>query len=285
MDTEGNRMVADSTDDGRGPEGGQAAMWFILTMAFLFVALGVTAYSRLVSATDEVSSLQTAADAAALAGAQAIARDAPQAIKDAVSNGGGIPCGLGRGEAQAFAARNGANVTGYCYYPVQDRIEVTVRSQAVLESGRQENASAVSELDLRLGPCVLPDAPEPPEPEPTPHADPVSIVDDDPHADAHSDTAGRGEEGPVRRGGVRRDLPRWWRATELRLGPAEDRGRPSSHRLGTIDASTKTAGGATTSHPRPSSCSSGQRVTGTLIGASKPTCRTSIVVTSPGSAG
>lgn len=168
MDAEGNRMVADSTDDGRRPEGGQAAMWFILTMAFLFVALGVTAYSRLVSATDEVSSLQTAADAAALAGAQAIARDAPQAIKDAVRNGGGIPCGLGRGEAQAFAARNGANVTGYCYYPVQDRIEVTVRSQAVLESGRQENASAVSELDLRLGPCVLPDAPEPPEPEPTP---------------------------------------------------------------------------------------------------------------------
>ncbi len=155
-------------------EQGQAAMWLVLTVAFLLVALGVTAYSRLVSATDEVSGLQTAADAAALAGAQAIARDAPQAIKDAVRDGGGIPCGLGRGEAQSFAARNGATVTSYCYYPVQDRIEVTVRSQAVLESGRREDASAVAELGLRLGPCVLPDAPEPPEPEPTPTPTPSS---------------------------------------------------------------------------------------------------------------
>ena len=155
-------------------EQGQAARWLVLTVAFLLVALGVTAYSRLVSATDEVSGLQTAADAAALAGAQAIARDAPQAIKDAVRDGGGIPCGLGRGEAQSFAARNGATVTSYCYYPVQDRIEVTVRSQAVLESGRREDASAVAELGLRLGPCVLPDAPEPPEPEPTPTPTPSS---------------------------------------------------------------------------------------------------------------
>lgn len=150
------------------PEDGQAAMWLVLAMAFLFLGLGVTAYSRLVSATDEVSGLQTAADAAALAGAQAIARDAPQAIKDAVRGGGGIPCGLGRSEAQSFAARNGATVTAYCYYPVQDRIEVTVRSQAVLESGQRESTSAVAELDLRLGPCVLPDAPDPPTPTPTP---------------------------------------------------------------------------------------------------------------------
>jgi hypothetical protein len=176
MNTEGERMNSDSTAHEPGPEAGQAAMWLILTMAFLLVALGTTAYSRLVSATDEVSSLQTAADAAALAGAQAIARDAPQAIKDAVRNGGGIPCGLGRSEAQAFAARNGANVTGYCYYPVQDRIEVTVRSQAVLESGRQESTSAIAELDLRLGPCVLPDAPEPPEPTPTPTPTPSSTA-------------------------------------------------------------------------------------------------------------
>ena len=161
-------MTADRTDNDRHAEAGQAAMWLILTVAFLLVALATTGYSRLVSATDEVSSLQTAADAAALAGAQAIARDAPQAIKDAVRNGGAIPCGLGRSEAQAFAARNGANVTEYCYYPVQDRIEVTVRSQAVLESGRRESTTSVAELDLRLGPCVLPDAPEPPEPTPTP---------------------------------------------------------------------------------------------------------------------
>ena len=119
-------------------------------------------------ATDEVSGLQTAADAAALAGAQAIARDAPKAIKEAVKTGSAIPCGLGHSEAQEFAARNGASVTGYCYYPVQDRVEVTVRSQGVLESGNHESTTAVAELGLTLGPCVLPDAPEPPEPTPTP---------------------------------------------------------------------------------------------------------------------
>jgi hypothetical protein len=143
-------------------------MWLILCVAGLLLALGTTAYSRLASATSQATSLRTAADAAALAGAQAIARDAPQAIKDAVRDGGGIPCGLGRSEAQSFAARNGATVTAYCYYPAQDRIEVTVRSHAVLESGERESTSAVAELDLRLGPCVLPDAPEPPEPTPTP---------------------------------------------------------------------------------------------------------------------
>ena len=69
MDTEGERMNGGSTGHERRRESGQAAMWLILTVAFLLVALGTTAYSRLVSATDEVSALQTAADAAALAGA------------------------------------------------------------------------------------------------------------------------------------------------------------------------------------------------------------------------
>ena len=149
-------------------ESGQVAMWLILVVAAGLIGLGATAYSRLISATDQVSGLQTAADSAALAGAQSIVRDAPQAIKDAVLNGGGLPCGLGRTAAQNFASRNGAEVTGYCYYPVQDRVEVTVRSTKVLESGQRESTDAVAELGLKLGPCTLPDAPEAPTPTPTP---------------------------------------------------------------------------------------------------------------------
>ena len=149
-------------------ERGQVAMWLILVVAAGLIGLGATAYTRLVSATDEISGLQTAADSAALAGAQSIAKDAPQAIKDAVLGGGSLPCGLGRGEAQSFASRNGAEVTSYCYHPIQDKVEVTVRSEKVLESGQKESTKATAELGLKLGPCKVPDPPEAPTPTPTP---------------------------------------------------------------------------------------------------------------------
>lgn len=155
----------------RRREGGQAAMWLVLTVAICLLGLGVTAYSRLATAADEVSGLQTAADAAALAGAQSIAKDAPSALKDAILGGSSLPCGLGRAAAQDFAQRNDATVTSYCYSPVADKVEVTVRSERVLESGQRESTDAVAELGIKLGPCKLPDPPEEPEepePEPTP---------------------------------------------------------------------------------------------------------------------
>lgn len=150
-------------------ERGQVAMWLILVVSAGLLALGVSAYSRLITSTDQISSLQTAADSAALAGAQSIAKDAPDAIKAAVTGGGSLPCGLGQNAAQSFASRNGTSVTSYCYRPIQDRVEVTVRSKDVLESGQRESTTAVAELGLKLGPCTLPDPPEEPEePEPTP---------------------------------------------------------------------------------------------------------------------
>lgn len=158
-------------------ERGQVGMWLILIVSAGLIGLGATAYTRLISATDQISTLQTAADAAALAGAQSIAKDAPNAIKAAVLGGGSLPCGLGRGAAQSFASRNDATLTSYCYSPIQDRIEVTVRSNDVLESGQRESTDAVAELGIKLGPCTLPEPPEEPEePDPTPTPTPTGTA-------------------------------------------------------------------------------------------------------------
>ncbi|GGL39645.1 hypothetical protein H9L10_13435 [Phycicoccus endophyticus] len=171
-----HHIVARSGSTGRGArrdERGQVAMWLVVVVAFALVGLGTTAYARLAKATDEVSRIQTAADAAALAGAQAIVRDAPNAIREAVLSGSGVPCGLGREAAQDFAARNDATLTRYCYYPESDRVEVTTRSNAVTESGSREERSAVAELGITLGPCVLPEAPPEPSWSPPPSSSPT----------------------------------------------------------------------------------------------------------------
>ena len=99
------------------------------------------------------------------------------AAEDAVKKEPAAPIKVGLVTAKAELTSQLVTISGTVRtfdLAVQDRIEVTVRSQAVLESGRQESTSAVAELDLPLGPCVLPDAPEPPEPTPTPTPSPSS---------------------------------------------------------------------------------------------------------------
>lgn len=116
---------------------------------------------RLSKATDEASGLQAAADASALAGAQDVLTNAPGQFVSALMNGRGLPCGLGQDKATTFAERNDASLVRYCYYPADDRIEVTVRSKDVLESGEREERTASAKIGLKLGPCTTP-------PEPTP---------------------------------------------------------------------------------------------------------------------
>lgn len=165
----------------RNREAGQVGTWPILVIAFAILALGVVVFTRLSTATKEAAEIQLAADAAALAGAQAIGQDAPGQIVSALMSGGTLPASLGQGPAQNFASRNGSRVIHYTYNPVQDRVTVRVRSQAVTESGQREEATAVARLGLRLGPCSHPPAPTPtptptttppPSPSPTPTTPP-----------------------------------------------------------------------------------------------------------------
>lgn len=149
-------------------ESGQVGTWPVLAVALGILALAVFGFVRLATGVKEAAEIRTAADAAALAGAQAIGSDAPGRIIAALSNGSlSLDGGLGQNRAIEFAGRNGSDVTFYRYYPVQDRVEVTVRSQRVTESGQRENASATASVGIRLGPCSYA-TPPPPTPTPTP---------------------------------------------------------------------------------------------------------------------
>lgn len=142
-------------------ERGAAAMSIIVVVSILLLAFAMLFGLRLSKATDEASGLQTAADAAALAGAQQVISGAPGQIVSAIKNGRGLPCGLGQDNASDFAQRNDATLVEYCYYPADDRVRVTVRSNKVLESGKREERSASAKLGMALGPCSIPAKPTP----------------------------------------------------------------------------------------------------------------------------
>lgn len=153
-------------------ESGQVGTWPVLAVALGILALAVFGFVRLATGVKEAAEIRTAADAAALAGAQAIGSDAPGRIISALNNGSlSLDGGLGQNRAIEFAGRNGSDVTFYRYYPVQDRVEVSVRSQQVTESGQRENASATASVGIRLGPCSY-GTPPPPTPTPTPSPTP-----------------------------------------------------------------------------------------------------------------
>lgn len=143
----------------RKREAGQVSTALVVVVSVLLLGFAMTFGVRLSQASDEAGDLQQSADAAALAGAQAVLRDAPEELVQAITAGRQIPCGLGQEAAGDFAQRNGASVVSYCYYPANDEVRVRVRSNEVLESGQREEREAVAELGLRLGPCDRPSRP------------------------------------------------------------------------------------------------------------------------------
>lgn len=155
-------------------EHGQIGTWLSVTVALALIGFGAVWLNALARGTDEAGSIQTAADAAALAGAQAIGRDAPGQIVAALQHGG-FNCGVGQVAAADFADRNGATLFKYCYNAETDKVEVKVRSNAPMATGKHEEASATAQVGLKLGPCVMPTAPTPsPTPTPTPTVSPTS---------------------------------------------------------------------------------------------------------------
>lgn len=143
------------------------ALVMIVMLGLLAVAfLGVFLLSRGV---DERSKAQSAADAAALAGAGVLDDAIPELLglvhgkTDLASL---IGCGLGEADARHYADANDAAVTSYCFDAGSDRISVEVRMQDPVSGdvGPAE-AGAVAETGLRLGSCWWHDAtPDPVEP-------------------------------------------------------------------------------------------------------------------------
>ncbi|MGL4742798.1 MAG: hypothetical protein ACRCXL_00205 [Dermatophilaceae bacterium] len=146
-------------------EQGQAVTAVAVTAMFVVVAATLGLVFTFGKGTSELSTIQSGADAAALAGAQDVADSAWQTLDLSLrSTRQEFRCGDGRGRASTYASRNSTALTTYCYFPEADRVEVTTRSTFVTETGRRETARSVAELGQRLGPCTLTASSPPPKP-------------------------------------------------------------------------------------------------------------------------
>jgi hypothetical protein len=151
------------------------ALVLIVSTALLSVALlGIVLIGRGV---DSKSKAQTAADAAALAGASVLTDVLPDlvgllnSVNDNLASH--VGCDLGRAEAEDYAAKNGASLTDYCFDLASGRVSVAVRmNEPVSDDVGPATARAVASTGLDLAGCGFtdpspsddPDDPDDPEP-------------------------------------------------------------------------------------------------------------------------
>lgn len=157
---------------------GQITTALVMVGTVMVCALAVFA-TQLGQATDQKSRAQSAADAAALAGAQQIAKDAPElALKALLPDVGGqhkpdqFDRLVGKDSASAFALRAGARLVSYYYDVDSDTVRATVISLDSL-AGSSARATAEARVGVDLGECepqTLPSPSESPAPSPTPGA-------------------------------------------------------------------------------------------------------------------
>jgi hypothetical protein len=165
-----------------------------LLVAALLVGVSVFTYMAIPfgTAVDAKAQNRTAADAAALAGAEGVRDDLLASI-----GSDGVPgswtdlagaAGLGRSAAEQYASYNGATLVSYWFDPTDGTAHVEVEGHSV--DGRPSRSSAVAQVDLPTcealetpeasePPADAPEDPEgPPEPGPTePPAEPPAPVD------------------------------------------------------------------------------------------------------------
>lgn len=165
-----------------GAESGQVTTAIGVVTIVALVALAFFGVTKLGLAANDRSEAQSAADAAALAGARAVREEylavpgllGPLANKHAL--GGlfdAITCSLGSAEARSYAERNDAHLSsdGYCYTVSDDRVRVGVEmDEPVPGESQRARARAQASVGFRPHACTWDDdpAPEPDEPTPTP---------------------------------------------------------------------------------------------------------------------
>jgi hypothetical protein len=172
-------------------ESGQLATGLIILVFFGMLLVIFKIILPIGQATDQKAGAQSAADAAALAGAKQIGDDLPAVITAAAAVApnargllellSGLAGGYGAESATDFAGRNGNDVTFYNYSRFADQVEVRVKERRTTKTGDHAVAQATAALGLRLGPCEFVD-----EPTPTPTITPTP--DDDPPPGPASDT-------------------------------------------------------------------------------------------------
>jgi hypothetical protein len=135
---------------------GQVAAGLVTCAVLALVALLVWFVVPVSAASDQHSRAQTAADAAALAAAEAIIRDADLTLSAMATEGQlhvFLQAVLGSEGATQYAALNNAHVVSYRYDWRNDRAEVVVETNDRLETGEASRARAVAEVGLTWGQC------------------------------------------------------------------------------------------------------------------------------------
>jgi hypothetical protein len=133
----------------RDREAGQSPVMAVLVLAAIAITVAIFLTGRLALATTARSEALHGADAAALAGAQAVLDGIPGAVAPGFLSptdvpellGGGRCLQTGRGEAARLARANGDSLTDYCYNSFTDEISVTVSGD---DGGRAEATAATS---------------------------------------------------------------------------------------------------------------------------------------------
>ena len=151
-------------------EQGQVSTAILMSFTFVLLTIAMMAIPNFTRAGTERTGLDSAADAAALAGAQQVQEMLPQIVEAYARSGGESPAvgSIGAESAISFAERNGSHVVMYQYTPVDGLVSVTVRSNKVQENGMQNTGHAVADSGFAFGGrCVL-DVPTP-----TPMSGPV----------------------------------------------------------------------------------------------------------------
>jgi len=160
----------------------------------VFVAVLVVVFAAvlpLLRGTEQAGRTQTSADAAALAGAEAVRQGVLDDLAALTvwgivgshptygewSPGTALPVMIGYGAAREYAQDNGAHVSAgdYRYDPIDGTVRVRSRLQEQAPGGGRTTSEATASTGLRISECRLTaarDALPPPTPSPTPTPSP-----------------------------------------------------------------------------------------------------------------
>lgn len=166
-----------TADRRRRREAGFTPVLAVLVFAAFALAAGIVLTGQLALATSRGAQAQHGADAAALAGAQAVLDEIPTDVTPGFVVpsdipellGGGRCLQKGRVEATRLAGENGDTLTSYCYDAFRDEITADVST-----GDGKARASATAATTFDAGSCELPTdfTPDKPTENPDKDADP-----------------------------------------------------------------------------------------------------------------
>ncbi|HEY0215097.1 MAG TPA: hypothetical protein VGC57_01750 [Cellulomonas sp.] len=143
----------------RRREAGLTLVGTVLILALFALAGGIVLTGQLAVATSRGGQAQHGADAAALAGAQAVLDEIPTDLAPGflvtseiptLIGGGGVCLTAGQADAARLAAENGDQLTSYCYDSFRDEIRVEVETG---DHTARKAATAATTFDA--GSCSL----------------------------------------------------------------------------------------------------------------------------------